>query len=112
MSFLKQLLTPFVEFDEEAKKKEAAKVNTPSTPPIAAQPPASSTQPLSPSAQPAAPPPDVNAHHPLIDGGNNASTAPNAPDQIPTYSPSGTISKPLPKHQQYFEKLIDDANRT
>ena len=65
MSFLKQLLTPFVEFDEEAKKKEAAKGNTP------AAAPSPSTQP----AQPIVPPdtitaaPGENAHHPLIDGG-------------------------------------------
>src|SRR3954453_17042930 len=104
MSFLKQLLNPFIEFDEEAKKKEAAKGNTPAaTPSAATQPAATSTQPALPSVPPAPPQADVPAHHPLIDGSNNAS---NTPEQVPTYSPSGTISKPLPEHKQYFEKLI------
>ena len=106
MSFLKQLLTPFVEFDEDAKKKEAAQGNTP-----AATTPSAATQPVVPSpAQPITSMPDEPAHHPLIDGEGSKTT--NTPDQIPTYSPSGTISKPLPEHQQYFEKLIDDANNT
>ena len=108
MSFLKQILTPFIEFDEDAKKKEeAAKGNKPATTPAATP----STQPVQPVApakvQPVA---DENAHHPLIDG--NGSNTNNVPSQVPTYSPSGTIAKPLPEHQQYFEKLIDDANRT
>ena len=104
MSFLKQLLTPFVEFDEDAKKKEAAKGNTP------ASAPAPTVQPVQ-SAIPSSnvPPIDENAHHPLVDGGNKST---NTPDPIPTYAPSGTMDKPLPEHQQYFEKLIDDANRT
>jgi hypothetical protein len=112
MSFLKQILTPFIEFDEDAKKKEAAKGNTPAaTTPSAMMQPAASTQPVvPPPAQPITPLPDEPAHHPLINGGDSKTT--NTPDQIPTYSPSGTISKPLPEHQQYFEKLIDDANRT
>ncbi|TKK69289.1 hypothetical protein FC093_08200 [Ilyomonas limi] len=100
MSFLKQLLTPFVEFDEDAKKKEAAKGNTPAAP---------AAQPAQPAAPATVPPAGENAHHPLIDG---ESKTPDISNQIPTYSPSGTISKPLPEHQQYFEKLIDDANRT
>src|SRR4051812_45618880 len=107
MSFLKQLLTPFVEFDEDAKKKEeAAKGNKP----------APATTPTPQPVQPAVPPATVtpavdgNAHHPLVDGGGSKSV--NTPDQIPTYAASGAIAKPLPEHQQYFEKLIDDANRT
>jgi len=110
MSFLKQLLTPFVEFDEDAKKKEAAKGNMPAaTPPAASQPASASTQPIASTAPSIPPAPVENAHHPLIDGGNITG---NTSSQVPTYSPSGTISKPLPEHQQYFEKLIDDANRT
>jgi hypothetical protein len=31
---------------------------------------------------------------------------------VPTFSPSGTLIEPLPEHVQYFEKLIDDANRS
>src|SRR5690349_16091830 len=113
MSFLKQLLTPFIEFDEDAKKKEAAKQNTPAAtnPSITSQPIAAPTQTVvPPPAQPVKPMPDEPPHHPLIDGGDSKTI--NTPDQIPTYSPSGTISKPLPEHQQYFEKLVDEANRT
>lgn len=50
---------------------------------------------------------DENANHPLITGSNNNI---NTGNQIPTYSPGGTIAGPLPEHQQYFEKLIDEAN--
>ena len=84
MSFLKQLLTPFVEFDED-KKKELAKQNKPTT------------------ASPI-PTPDENAEHPLI----NSIVKPL--EQVPTYSPAGVIAGPLPEHEQYFEKLIDEAN--
>jgi len=85
MSFLKQLLTPFVEFDE-GKKKEPAKQIEPTTVP----------QTVSHA--------DENAHHPLID--NNAGTV----EQTPTYSPAGTMAGPLPEHEKYFEKLINEAN--
>ncbi|HKH63199.1 MAG TPA: hypothetical protein VKA49_20300 [Flavitalea sp.] len=93
MSFLKQLLTPFVEFDED-KKKEQAKQNMPEPPPSSLR-----TQ----------PPAYEKTEHPLITGSAAAS---NTPDQIPTYSPAGTIAGPLPEHEEYFEKLIDDANMT
>jgi hypothetical protein len=92
MSFLKQLLNPFVEFDEE-KKKELAKEHKPVPP--------------SPTVvKPVGPLADENAHHPLIDGGNTSITT----NQTPTYSPGGTIAGPLPEHEQYFEKLVDEAN--
>ena len=109
MSFLKQLLTPFVEFDEDAKKKEAAMANAPAATQSTAAPAVPTPQqPAAPPVQPGASA-DINAHHPLIDGENKTA---NTSSQIPTYSPSGTISNPLPEHQQYFEKLIEDANRT
>ncbi len=93
MSFLKQLLNPFVEFDED-KKKELGKKNKPSTTP------ALSVTPITvPSAE--------NAQHPLISNANV-----NTANQTPTYSPSGTIAGALPEHEQYFEKLIDEANAT
>lgn len=102
MSFLKQLLTPFVEFDEkkEQQKENKATAQTQRTP-----------APAAPSSTPAAAAPtvDVNAQHPLI---TSNSTTGNTPPQVPTYSPSGTITGPLPEHAQYFEKLIDDANAT
>jgi len=91
MSFLKQLLTPFIEF-EENKKKELPEQNKPAT--------VASSQ-----VQKTIPPADENAQHPLI----NSSTTPA--DQTPTYSPAGTIAAPQPEHEQYFEKLIDEANR-
>ncbi|HEX8313861.1 MAG TPA: hypothetical protein VF609_02645 [Flavisolibacter sp.] len=97
MSFLKQLLNPFIEFD--ADKKQAA------PPPV--------QQPLPPVQKPAAAPaPPVNepAEHPLITG--QTTPAPDPVQQLPTYSPSGTLVEPLPEHVTYFEKLIDDANRT
>jgi len=101
MSFLKQLLTPFVEFDEN-KKKEQARENKPAPTVVAA--PAPSTPPVA-APVPAAP---ENAHHPLINESNNNVNTP--PNQTPTYSPAGTIAGPLPEHEQYFERLIDEAN--
>ncbi len=99
MSFLKQLLTPFVEFEED-KKKAPAKENKPVAP----------IPPVTPTAKPVVkatvPPADENVQHPLITGSNIV----NTPAPIPTYSPGGTITGPLPEHQQYFEKLIDEAN--
>src|SRR5688500_2351585 len=94
MSFLKQLLTPFIEFDEE-KKKEPATSADPAKAPVPAP------------ALPVTLVPEEKVQHPLItDANTNTSTA----DQIPTYSPGGTIAAPLPEHEQYFEKLIDEAN--
>jgi hypothetical protein len=91
MSFLKQLLTPFIEFDEN-KKTEQASHNKP-------VPPAAVTKTPTPA--------DENTEHPLITG----SVVVSNPNHIPTYSPGGTIAGPLPEHEQYFEKLIEEANR-
>lgn len=52
---------------------------------------------------------NVPTQHPLVTG---SSSAAQVPDQVLTYSPSGTLVEPLPEHVLYFEKLIDDANRT
>ena len=106
MSFLKQLLTPFVEFDADKKPEQQA-------PKPAVQPPqktaASNVDPVA-SAQPVQqnPAPPEKAEHPLITGQNTASI----PDPVPAYSPSGTLIGPLPEHVHYFERLIDEANRT
>lgn len=97
MSFLKQLLTPFIEFDEEQKKQQA-KQNKPASANVA---PAKPVTPKAVSTD------NENAQHPLITGTN---VPPTIPDNTPTYSPGGTIAGPLPEHVQYFEKLIDDAN--
>lgn len=90
MSFLKQLLTPFVEFDAD-KKEELAKQNKSPKAPAAATPASA----------------DEDAQHPLITGANSSVIAAN---QTPVYSPGGTIAGPLPEHEQYFERLIDEAN--
>ena len=92
MSFIKQLLTPFVEFEED-KKKDGDKQRTPAT----------STP---DSKAPAVPSPDENAKHPLITG----SSITKASNQTPAYSPGGTITGALPEHEKYFERLIDEAN--
>jgi hypothetical protein len=94
MSFLKQLLTPFVEFDED-KKKELAKQN---------KPPVPSSLSVTQSVPSVA---EENAQHPLITGDNSNV---KAIEQTPTYSPGGIIAEPLPEHEQYFERLIDEAN--
>ena len=92
MSFLKQILRPFVEFDED-KKKEPVK-NIPSFPPANSK---TAGQPL-----------DQNVQHPLITDPDKSKVTSNS--QIPTYSPAGTIEGPLPEHEEYFERLIDEAN--
>jgi hypothetical protein len=102
MSFLKQLLSPFVEF-EEGKENEQLKENKGAAPGATPTPAATPAQ-----VTPAAPSANDNAQHPLISGSNATANT----NQIPTYSPSGTIAGPLPEHQQYFERLIDEANKT
>lgn len=92
MSFLKQLLTPFIEFDAD-KKNQQAKQNKPVSPAVT-----TTTQ----------PPVNEKTEHPLITGSGTASN----PNQVPTFSPDGTMAGPLPEHEQYFEKLIDEANLT
>ncbi len=98
MSFLKQLLTPFVEFEDD-KNKGAAKQNIP-----VPAPPAPVTPKVTP-APPTLPPVHQKVEHPLI-----TDSSISTPPQVPTYSPGGTITSPLPEHEQYFERLIDEAN--
>ena len=109
MSFLKQLLTPFVEFEDD-KKKQGTQGNQQAAP--GAKAAQQSAAPAAPAGTPATPStaltPDENATHPLITSPAKAAATPSA--QIPTYSPSGTLSGPLPEHEQYFERLIDEAN--
>jgi hypothetical protein len=94
MSFLKQMLKPFVEFDEE--KKKGTEKNNPSFGPANPK----TTDPL----------PGEKVEHPLITDLVKPATVAGSTNQIPTYSPSGTIEGPLPEHQAYFERLIDEAN--
>lgn len=100
MSFLKQLLNPFVEFD--ADKKQVAQAQP-------AQPTAQSPKPV-PLPTPPAPTANQLAEHPLITGATTQ--LPDPGEQVAAYSPSGTLVEPLPEHVAYFEKLIDEANRT
>lgn len=99
MSFLKQILKPFVEFDEEVEKKveEKPKVSPQPSPPI-----------LSKNAFD-----NLNitheASHPLIDEIKKEDPIATL---APTYTPTGSLDKPLPEHILYFEKLIDQANAT
>lgn len=102
MSFLKQLLTPFVEFDEDKKKEPAKENKTPATP----------VTPVIPPVATSVPPADENAHHPLVTDTSSQVKTPNQTpvNQIPTYSAGGTLTGPLPEHEQYFERLIEEAN--
>lgn len=96
MSFLKQILKPFVEFDEDIQKREEAKQNASPSP---SQKPVERIQEI--------PLPYNESTHPLI---NEVKKEQSKADVIPTYSPTGTLDKPLPEHVEYFEKLIDHAN--
>ena len=95
MSFLKQLLNPFIEFD--ADKKQA--------PPEPAQPPPT-TQPQEQKPLPPTPAQALNeaAVHPLITGELKSQS--NPAEQLPIYSPSGTLVAPLPQHVASFEYPI------
>lgn len=93
MSFLKQLLNPFIEFEEDKKKNPEQARPVPAAPAV--------------PIKPVAPPTDENAHHPLITGNKNPA---DVLTQTPAYSPGGTLTTPLPEHEQYFERLIDKAN--
>jgi len=95
MSFIKQLLKPFVEFDEQ-KEMPPAKENKPAA---VATPPN--------SVAPVIPPANENAAHPLVTG---MSTPVPVVTPASKYFPTGSPSGPLPEHVQYFERLIEDAN--
>ena len=90
MSFLKQLLSPFVEFKDQAKQETSNSQHyIPPVPPVQ----------LSPSVQPPA-----TTDHPLFTATQLSNPAPTEP------AVRSSISAPLPEHRQYFEKLIDEAN--
>jgi uncharacterized protein YukE len=85
MSFLKQILSPFVEF-EENRNKEPEKAARPA------------------DIQPRYEQPQEKVEHPLVNAGGHAPSNQN---------PAGTrnsITTPLPEHKEYFERLIADAN--
>jgi chromosome segregation ATPase len=95
MSILKQILSPFVEFKED-KKKEWVKEAKPA-------------QVVAPTYTAAVA--EENVEHPLITGTNTVVNVSETtqPKPAPTQS---TLTTALTEHQQYFEKLIDDANTT
>ena len=103
MSFLKQLLKPFVEFDAEAPATQQAKPPAAPAAPVPAAP-----APIPTPAPPVIQKAPENVTHPLINKTETV-TATSA-DDVPAYSPSGTLIEPLKEHVQYFEKLIDEAN--
>lgn len=88
MSLLKQILSPFIEFEND-KKKEPVTENKPTPAPEYKAPI------------------EENAEHPLITEGmvNSSPKAQASPSQ-------SNVSTLLPEHEQYFEKLIDQANAT
>lgn len=97
MSLLKQILSPFVEFEDD-KKKEPIKENIPPVVPDYRAP--------IPTAVPDyGAPIEQNVEHPLITSANFKATP-----QTKTTAPRSVISTPLPEHLEYFEKLIDEAN--
>ncbi|PSR55092.1 hypothetical protein AHMF7605_17065 [Adhaeribacter arboris] len=104
MSFLKQLLTPFVEFEDDKNKAQQNKPAIPLTPATSAPPAPASVAPM---VNPTVPAPDENAQHPLI---TNSPAPVMAVNQTPIYSPGGTLVGSMPEHEYYFERLIDEAN--
>lgn len=86
MSLLKQILSPFVEFEGDKKKEPVKETRPPVTPSYNA-------------------PIEENVQHPLFTGTNVTAFSPK-----PTATAGTNTTQVLPEHKQYFEKLIDEAN--
>lgn len=88
MSFLKQILSPFVEFKDQPAKE-----------PVYEDKPAVIPSPVTPFV-----PAPSAVDHPLFTA---TGISPSAPSQAAAPRTGVTA---LPEHRQYFEKLIEDAN--
>ncbi|MBA2763000.1 MAG: hypothetical protein H0U39_13780 [Segetibacter sp.] len=86
MSLLKQILSPFVEFEDD-KKETVHEAKQPVTTGYNSKPV------------------EEKVEHPLITG---AHVAPPTREQ--TTALRSSLTTALPEHEQYFEKLIDEAN--
>lgn len=95
MSFLKQILKPFVEFDEAHQKEDGPQKQAPSAP---------SNE--SGSEVKEIPLPYDESFHPLV----GEALPKESSGSVPSYSPSGRLDDPLPEHVHYFEQLLDHAN--
>jgi hypothetical protein len=94
MSFLKQILSPFIEFDDQKTKEEKER-------------PSPDHRASVPTPKVATNSEDENATHPLV---NTPGAIKERVDQTPGFSPGGVLEKPLPEHVAYFERLINEAN--
>ena len=90
MSFLKQLLNPFIEFEEDKK-------------PVT-QHPAGSAVPVANAAAGTEEP----AHHPLIPDEQTPVTTQTPVTSLPVPAPGTDIAT---EHKQYFDRLIEKANQ-
>jgi hypothetical protein len=95
MSLLKHILSPFVEFEDEKKGAPAA-----GNKPAKAAPPAAANKPPAVEAKPVL---GAEYQQPTVVPGSDAAPA-------PPLAVSGGAVTPLPEHQTYFEKLIEEAN--
>jgi hypothetical protein len=96
MSLLKHILSPFVEFEDDKKGTPAA-----GSKPVTGQPPLAAKEPPAVEAKPVL---GAEYQQPAVVPGTDAAPAP-----LPATAPGGPVV-PLPEHQTYFEKLIEEAN--
>jgi hypothetical protein len=96
MSLLKHILSPFVEFEDDKKGAPAT-----GSKPVTEAPPAAAKAPPAAEAKPVL---GAEYQQPAVVPGTDAAPAP------PLATAAGGPVVPLPEHQTYFEKLIEEAN--